>query len=141
MLRKTLTIASLIGLVLSLAAWGLSYLSPQTHRTTPGWLLLYRGTVAYQTRVEQVPIVIEDDETQQSTLVPRTGCLPSIRTIASVHLWIPTIACGSFFMCLMAAGTVCSRRRRKLGQCVNCGYSLQGLTEPRCPECGTEIQA
>ena len=23
------------------------------------------------------------------------------------------------------------------GRCARCGYDLQGLTEPRCPECGT----
>lgn len=32
------------------------------------------------------------------------------------------------------------RRRRKLGQCVKCGYSLKGLTEPRCPECNTPYE-
>ena len=31
------------------------------------------------------------------------------------------------------------RRRRKLGLCVKCGYRLEGLTEPRCPECATEF--
>lgn len=33
------------------------------------------------------------------------------------------------------------RQRLRLGLCVKCGYDLQALTEPRCPECGTEIQA
>lgn len=28
-------------------------------------------------------------------------------------------------------------RRRRRNACVSCGYSLQGLTELRCPECGT----
>lgn len=28
------------------------------------------------------------------------------------------------------------RRRMRRGQCPDCGYDLQGLTEPRCPECG-----
>ncbi len=28
------------------------------------------------------------------------------------------------------------RRRRKRGLCVDCGYNLFGLPEPRCPECG-----
>jgi hypothetical protein len=32
---------------------------------------------------------------------------------------------------------IARRRRRKRGSCVHCGYSLTGLTEPRCPECGT----
>jgi hypothetical protein len=28
-------------------------------------------------------------------------------------------------------------RARQPGQCVECGYDLRGLSEPRCPECGT----
>ena len=28
-------------------------------------------------------------------------------------------------------------RGLRYGLCVNCGYSLHGLTEPRCPECNT----
>ena len=31
-------------------------------------------------------------------------------------------------------------RRRKSGLCVKCGYSLNGLPEPRCPECGEEFR-
>lgn len=29
------------------------------------------------------------------------------------------------------------RIRRTRGLCAKCGYSLRGLLEPRCPECGT----
>jgi hypothetical protein len=34
------------------------------------------------------------------------------------------------------------RRRRlaKSGRCVRCGYELCGLSEPRCPECGTPFE-
>jgi len=32
------------------------------------------------------------------------------------------------------------RYRRKHGLCLNCGYSLTGLTENRCPECATEFE-
>lgn len=31
-------------------------------------------------------------------------------------------------------------RRRTMGRCTRCGYSLIGLTEPRCPECGTPFE-
>jgi len=30
---------------------------------------------------------------------------------------------------------------RQRGECVQCGYNLQGLPEPRCPECGTPFEA
>ena len=31
-------------------------------------------------------------------------------------------------------------RRRRQGICVQCGYNLKGLTELRCPECGTAFE-
>lgn len=30
-------------------------------------------------------------------------------------------------------------RRLERGECLNCGYSLRGLTSKRCPECGTAV--
>jgi hypothetical protein len=33
------------------------------------------------------------------------------------------------------------RVRRAQGKCVRCGYLLTGLSEPRCPECGTAFDA
>lgn len=30
-------------------------------------------------------------------------------------------------------------RRKKRNECLECGYNLTGLVEPRCPECGTRI--
>lgn len=32
-----------------------------------------------------------------------------------------------------------SYRRRRKGLCVNCGYNLTGLSEQRCPECGSQF--
>jgi len=33
------------------------------------------------------------------------------------------------------------RRRQRRNQCLNCGYNVTGLTEARCPECGTPCEA
>ena len=38
------------------------------------------------------------------------------------------------------AAVMFRRRRRRTGVCPNCGYSLTGLTMPRCPECGSMVQ-
>ena len=38
---------------------------------------------------------------------------------------------------LTTAQALRRRRRRRRNECVNCGYPLQGLPRPRCPECGT----
>jgi len=32
-------------------------------------------------------------------------------------------------------------RRKNRNECLECGYNLTGLVEPRCPECGTAIPA
>ena len=29
------------------------------------------------------------------------------------------------------------RKASRIGRCPKCGYDLEGLTSPRCPECGT----
>jgi hypothetical protein len=69
------------------------------------------------------PLVIEYMETY---LVFPVWVLPPI------FLLYPAIA--------FVRGPLRRRLRRRRGLCVKCGYSLRGLTEPRCPECGTGFQ-
>jgi hypothetical protein len=38
-------------------------------------------------------------------------------------------------------GPILERRRRRRNQCLNCGYNLIALIEPRCPECGTPCKS
>lgn len=45
-----------------------------------------------------------------------------------------TVAC---FVGRIAYRTMLRQERLDAGQCTTCGYSLRGLPEPRCPECGT----
>jgi len=53
--------------------------------------------------------------------------------------WIPVIgtAISAWVPVRLMVPPLKRWRRRRLGLCVNCGYNLTGLTEPRCPECGT----
>ena len=37
--------------------------------------------------------------------------------------------------CFYAVPFYRHRQRKRLGLCIQCGYNLYGLTEPRCPEC------
>ena len=62
-------------------------------------------------------------------------------------LIVATGAAESVFLLLFALSQVwlwrhASRKLRRLsGHCEKCGYPLTGLPEPRCPECGTPINA
>ena len=52
---------------------------------------------------------------------------------------------GFPFLGALVGYIVWARRRRKLcreleGLCSKCGYNLTGLTESRCPECGTRFE-
>lgn len=57
--------------------------------------------------------------------------LAPIPLLTFMLLSYPTIA--------LARGPLRRWRRRRKGQCLKCGYSLTGLTEPRCPECATSF--
>ncbi len=52
-------------------------------------------------------------------------------------VWLPVSLMILFPVRSMIVGPWRERRRRNRNQCVACGYNLYGLTEPRCPECGT----
>lgn len=167
MIRNTLTIGSLIALVLSLVAWGASLVgvgyrinhSPAgTESFSSTLVILVNGGVAlYYTPDARHPLLAQYHDPDKAWEVQRlqmdkygatvmhlatwgwdaNGCLD-----VRFRLWFST----ALFSAAIAAGTIRSlctrgRRRRKLGLCVQCGYSLQGLTGPKCPECGTEFTA
>jgi hypothetical protein len=43
-------------------------------------------------------------------------------------------------LCVCVSSLFWPRKRRDTSHCRNCGYNLYGLTENRCPECGTPFQ-
>jgi hypothetical protein len=60
-------------------------------------------------------------------------------TLASgvgVPFWSVSIMFAAYPLMALAYGPWRRRRRRRRGKCIACGYSLRGLPEPRCPECG-----
>ena len=144
MIRKSITVFSLIGLLLSVGAWGVSYFSvlyvpakrsPNMglhagavygmgygYELTPGWSI--RGFIRWDTRW------LPDYEYFGSSPHQYTWWLP---------LWIPTIIFLMLFLWLRYSPIHRRRKRKKLGLCVKCGYDLRGSKE-RCPECGQECE-
>ena len=58
----------------------------------------------------------------------------------SVPFWM-LFAAGFIYPVLsLIRGPLRRRRRRKRNQCISCGYNLTGLPEPRCPECGRDVE-
>jgi len=143
MIRKSLTILSLIGLLLSVAAWILSYFQ-----------------VTYPWIISDVGITSSGGEVTISKPVIPPGAIPSMKIVPGFHgfegfatqvrpyvaiesdywfvilpLWMPTLLFGAILWLPHHR----LRKRRKLGLCVKCGYDLRGSTD-RCPECNTLIE-
>ena len=127
MTRKMLMIFSLIGLVVSVWLWARSYgtvyintfgHNSSGHKT----LMLYRGKVSF---IKSGPA--------PAGVMP--GPSPVIWTIRA-PMWPIAVLFAVALPGIELAHRLRRHRRRKMGQCIKCGYDLRG-SEDRCPECGT----
>ena len=50
------------------------------------------------------------------------------------------LALAAYPLVTLNRGPLCRRRRRKRGQCLDCGYDLTGNVTGVCSECGTKIE-
>lgn len=73
------------------------------------------------------------------TLIPMQDRATRTELTIWIAMWLPIALFGIFPLFAFIYGPLRRHRRRKHNQCLRCGYSLTGLTEPRCPECGEEI--
>ncbi len=140
MIRKTLTILSLIGLLLSVGLWGVSYWHP--------YFISERYTFWVSMGCLNV-IEIPSEVTRRAYGNSRWRTFRSFHTIWLpsrlvppyigfwMPLWIPTVF---FATCLWWSVLPIHRhrKRKKLGLCVKCGYDLRA-SKDRCPECGESI--
>ena len=130
MIRKTLTILSLICLLLSVGLWGVSYWKP-VMLDLASWFWdigLRDGYLEVGVGMNILTFPTESGDAD----------LRTYDHIYSIPLWFPTLLFSaiSFWLCVPLHRR---RKRKKLGLCVKCGYDLRASKE-RCPECGTTME-
>ena len=158
MLRKTLTILSLVGLLISVAGWGASYFKliyvhpscvfrisqggvqatpvSKLERTSDGWKLTFKSgseTLRFD----------EDGKKWEFAgyFGMNTKWLPyylSPNRRVFIPLWLPSLIFGGLLFWSLLPALV-RRKRKKLGLCLECGYDLRA-SEDRCPECGAGFE-
>ena len=161
MLRKTLTILSLIGLLLSVVLWGVSYWNVQwtncarTRYVSVSEGAFWMGTAPKPVRDARSGIRMDGFRGLRTTLLPHysitvrvvvtrpDGTSQIMNSFFKSHyafpLWMPT-ALFVFPLWLFFLSPVSRRRKRKkLGLCVKCGYDLRA-SKGRCPECGEAFE-
>ena len=151
MIRKTLTILSLIGLLLSVGMWAVSYMSvalfwvalPYDHGAWAdrGSLQVHKTTLPQQA-IQTLGVV--DGISFQYGRSLRNLTLgwrwqpqyqaDNSRWSIYVPLYLPVLFFGAGLVFLLHP-VHRRRKRKKLGLCIKCGYDLRG-SKVRCPECG-----
>lgn len=68
-----------------------------------------------------------------------SGATAGVERTVILRLWVPVVLFGLWPLLCFFRGPLRRARRRAAGCCLSCGYSLAGLSEPRCPECGSQF--
>jgi hypothetical protein len=74
-----------------------------------------------------------------STLIAASGCVTLFAATMYSGVRIGSRLIDWIDRCLMP-GRLLTEARNSGGACQNCEYSLKGLTIPRCPECGAQVE-
>ena len=141
MLRRTLTILSLIGLLLSVGLWGVSYYGASLNTVRysldlrHGMILVAHWQTGYGPRRTGVSLGGYDG---LSTGIVPFVWVESTGVMTGIPLWIPTVLFATMFLWSFLP-LHRRRKRKKLGLCLKCGYDLRA-SKNRCPECGEEFE-
>ena len=143
MIRKTLTIFSLTGLLLSVGLWGVSYfrigyhiLPPQNHTImlAGGTILHYQPSISDEAAGWRV-----DGWSFHTTWLPESArFIGGHLNVWWIPLWIPSVLFLVLGMSCVVPPLHRCRERQRLGLCLKCGYDLRA-SKDRCPECGEEF--
>ena len=151
MIRKTLTILSLLGLLLSVGVWVLSYFHvfyESSNLRHIGWIS--KGCVTWRIRQAHFPghqatVKFGGYKGVETTWWPsktlggnRLLGYRTDRLNMAIPMWLPTLL-FSVWPAWLSLPLHRRRRRKMFGLCLKCGYNLRGLTKPRCPECNTSF--
>ncbi len=165
MIRKTLTILSLLGLLFSVGLWGVSLFlrvhciptpsGPGINLCLGGLILEFTGLPPESPLPEDYqfwPFALRQRSFDPDTVTIKAGWR-AWRVDRSLILWSPRFINDwpnkasvnlPFWIPTLVFGSVIflrhppghrRRKRKKFGLCVKCGYDLRG-SEDRCPECG-----
>ena len=132
MLRKTLTILSLIGLLISVGLWGVSYFNLGYITQSSYGLGLSKGSVMLGWPGDPPGWHYKGYHDLETLWLPVLAGGPRNRWI-EIPLWMPAAVFSSAF-CFSYFPTD-RRKRKRLGLCAKCGYDLRA-SKDRCPECG-----
>ena len=151
MIRKTVTILSLIGLLISGGLWGLSYwdFSAAFIRSAEGVdIHLSQGCLQFSYTAyvggprQPRNILYVGGFRFDTTWMPPYYFTSGSPRFPSLVAYVPVNLLALAFLILsgyLLAPSHRRRKRKKLGLCVKCGYDLRG-SKKRCPECGTEFE-
>jgi hypothetical protein len=70
---------------------------------------------------------------------PQQAAAPAGITYVRMPTWLPVSVLLLAPLRYVFRGPMLERHRHRRNRCTMCGYSLTGLPEPRCPECGSAI--
>ena len=139
MIRKTLTILSLLGLLLSVGLWGASYFN-FVYRSKPieSFFMLQRGSLGWrhQTTYSNKRHVWYWNGYRGLRTRFRLPAQYTPGVLWWLPLWMPTVASAAVLWVCSPVAHHRRRKRKKLGLCLKCGYDLRA-SKDRCPECGT----
>lgn len=161
MFRKTMTILSLIGLLLSVGLWGASFVGMGFYEkfSSPLVRVAWVAKGSLHTAAAEVPNPLSYAPATPSVFVRFGGTyrsapnkkttwhlLPVLRSgppapghlMMSIPLYIGILLFGAYPLWL-ALPFRRRRKRKKLGLCLQCGYDLRG-SKDKCSECGTEFE-